>query len=149
MTPIITMTDQPEPCMKQAILEPLLRFNQQHANWPDDDRPLVLLLSGPEATGISGGLWGRTGFAQLHIETLFVPESLRGRGVGRELMRQAEDEAIRRGCLGVWLDTFSFQARGFYERLGYSVFGMIENYPPGHSRFLLKKTFSPATSTGG
>lgn len=55
-------------------------------------------------------------------------------------MRLAEEEAVRRGCLGAWLDTFSFQARGFYERLGYSVFGVIEGYPPGHSRFFLKKT---------
>jgi len=49
--------------------------------------------------------------------------------------------AMRRGCSGAWLDAFSFQARGFYEKLGYAVFGSIEDYPPGHSRFFLKKTF--------
>jgi hypothetical protein len=54
-------------------------------------------------------------------------------------MSQAEREAIRRGCRGAWLDTFSFQARGFYERLGYTVFGTIAGCPPGHSRFFLKK----------
>jgi hypothetical protein len=43
----------------------------------------------------------------------------------------------------VWLDTYSFQARGFYERLGYTVFGTINDYPPGHSRFFLTKTLSP------
>jgi hypothetical protein len=50
---------------------------------------------------------------------------------------------MRRGCHGVWLDTFTFQARGFYERLGYSVFGAIEDYPPGHSRHFLKKDLRP------
>jgi ribosomal protein S18 acetylase RimI-like enzyme len=77
----------------------------------------------------------------LHIDLLFVPEAMRGSGTGRTLMSQAEDEAIRRECRGVWLDTFSFQARGFYEKLGYTVFGEIENHPPGHSRFFLRKIF--------
>jgi hypothetical protein len=57
-------------------------------------------------------------------------------------MNEAEAEAIRRGCRGAWLDTFSFQARGFYERPGYSIFGTIENFPPGHRRFFLKKDFA-------
>ena len=57
-------------------------------------------------------------------------------------MEQAEREAIRRGCRTIWLDTFTFQARGFYERLGYSVFGTLEDYPPGHSRFFLKKSLT-------
>ncbi|MEX3946099.1 hypothetical protein AB4Y44_42815, partial [Paraburkholderia sp. BR10937] len=42
-----------------------------------------------------------------------------------------EEEACRRGCSGAWLDTYSFQARAFYERLDYTVFGTIDNYPPG------------------
>ena len=73
-----------------------------------------------------------------------MPESARGRGLGRTLMRQAEDVALRRGCHGAWLDTFSFQARGFYEKLGYTVFGSIDDYPPGHSRFFMKKVLVPA-----
>jgi len=54
-------------------------------------------------------------------------------------MNLAEQEADRRGCIGVWVDTHSFQAPGFYERLGYSPFGVIEDYPPGHSRLFLQK----------
>jgi hypothetical protein len=57
-------------------------------------------------------------------------------------MQQAEDEARQRLCLGAWLDTFSFQARGFYERLGYTVFGTINDFPPGHSRIFMKKRFA-------
>jgi hypothetical protein len=56
---------------------------------------------------------------------------------------QAENEAKRRGCLGAWLDTFSFQAREFDERVGYTVFGTITDCPPGHSRFFLKKALDP------
>jgi len=64
---------------------------------------------------------------------------MRGSGIGRRLLSEAEAEAIRRRCRGALLDTFSFQARGFYERLGYSAFGVIDDYPPGHCRIFLAK----------
>jgi GNAT superfamily N-acetyltransferase len=82
---------------------------------------------------------GETNFAHLHVELLFVPETFRGTGLGRQMLLQAEQEAISRGCRGAWLDTNSFQARGFYERLGYSVFGILDDYPPGQSRIFLHK----------
>jgi ribosomal protein S18 acetylase RimI-like enzyme len=55
------------------------------------------------------------------------------------MLLQAEQEAIARGCRGAWLDTYSFQARGFYERLGYAVFGILNDYPPGQKRIFLHK----------
>ena len=73
------------------------------------------------------------------VELLFVPESLRGQGIGAQLMERAETEGRRRGCGNAWLDTFEFQARGFYERLGYRCFGELANYPPGFSRFFMTK----------
>jgi len=139
ITPIITMTETPEAHMKRAIVAPLACFNEAQIGRPEDYRCLAILASHPDTGEILGGLWGETMFSHLHVDVLFVPEALRGMGVGRRMMGQAEDEAIRRGCCGAWLDTFSFQARGFYERLGYTVFGTIEDYPPGHSRLFLKK----------
>jgi GNAT superfamily N-acetyltransferase len=146
MTPTIVMTDTPDQQMRRAIVEPLLRFNAQGAGRPVDHRPLALLLTHPETGEIIGGLWGGTDFTQLHVDLLFVPDTLRGSGMGRQLMRQAEEEAVRRGCLGAWLDTFSFQARGFYERLGYTVFGTIDDFPPWHSRIFMKKRFASSAS---
>jgi ribosomal protein S18 acetylase RimI-like enzyme len=64
----------------------------------------------------------------------------RGGGWGRALLERAEEEAIARGLQGVWLDTFSFQAPGFYQKLGYEVFGTLADYPPGHTRYFLRKT---------
>ncbi len=84
-----------------------------------------------------------TSFRHLFVELLFVPDSMRRAGIGRQVLRAAEEEAARRGCVGVWLDTFSFQARGFYERLGYTVFGTLDDYPPGHNRFFLEKRLAP------
>lgn len=61
------------------------------------------------------------------------------KGVGTELMTRAEAEAASRGCHSAWLDTFEFQARGFHERLGYRCFGELSDYPPGFSRYFMKK----------
>ena len=143
MIPKFTMTGAPEAHARRAILAPLVRFNETMAGRPEDHQHLVILMSDPDSGGVLGGLWGETMFGHLHVDLLFIPESTRRAGIGRRLMMDAEAEAIRRGCRGSWLDTYSFQARGFYEKLGYTVFGTIEDFPPGHSRFFLRKTLSP------
>jgi GNAT superfamily N-acetyltransferase len=137
--PKITLTDTPDARAYDALVEKLVRFNEAKAR-PGNFRPLAVLLEHPDTHEILGGLWGETYFSYLHIEIFYLPDSLRGSGLGRQLMEQAEAEAIQRGCRAAWLDTFSFQARGFYERLGYEVFGTLEDYPPGHSRFFLRKS---------
>jgi len=73
----------------------------------------------------------------LFVEALWVGEALRGRGIGRALMAGAEDFARAKDCHSAWLDTF--QAVGFYTRLGYERFGVLEDYPPGQSRHFLRK----------
>ena len=64
---------------------------------------------------------------------------MRRRGVGTALLRRAEAEAAGRGCLGAMLDTFSFQARPFYETQGYRVAGELSDFPPGHSLYVMQK----------
>ncbi len=140
MMPVIAMSDLAETAVRDAIGSRLARFDTQGAGELDVSRPLVLTLSDPDTTEILGGLWGATGWGYLHVDMLFVPENLRRSGIGRELMSKAEQEAYRRGCRSAWLDTFSFQARGFYERQGYVVFGSLGDYPTGHRRFFLTKT---------
>lgn len=139
MIPDITLTDAPEDDALRTLTRLITQFNEIASGLPNDFRALAILLSDPDTTETIGGLWGWTSFSFLHIDVLYIPESMRGTGLGRRLVSQAEEEAVQRGCRGVWLDTFSFQARGFYERLGYTVFGSIDGYPPGHSRFFLKK----------
>jgi GNAT superfamily N-acetyltransferase len=144
MKPTITITDKPEAAAAKALSQLLLHFNNERSGYAFDYRPLAILITEPQTNEILGGLWGGTSYAYLHIDLLFVPESMRGNGTGTNLMIQAEEEAIQRGCRGVWLDTFSFQARGFYEKLGYSVFGDLADNPPGHTRFFMKKVFDKA-----
>ena len=57
-------------------------------------------------------------------------------------MQSAEAYAQSRGAVGVTLETHSFQARPFYERLGYQVFSTLDGYPSGHSKFFLKKVLA-------
>jgi hypothetical protein len=59
-------------------------------------------------------------------------------GLGRGPVAQAERIAVERGCHAAHLDTFSFQARGFYEKHGYAVFATLD-YPPERQRFFLRK----------
>jgi len=89
--------------------------------------------------GMVGGLWGRTAYDWLFVELLVVPESLGGRGLGSELMKRAEDEALGLGCHSAWLDPFEFQARGFYERLGYTGFGVLLQSAAGFARYFMRK----------
>lgn len=133
----IHLSDEAQQAVREAIAGPLAAFNARQTGI-NDYRPLVLSVQ-DEAGRIVGGLWGRTGYGWLFVELLFVPEAARGQGLGSDLMSRAEREAIARGCHGAWLDTYKFQARGFYERLGYSCFGEIENYPPGSARYFMKK----------
>jgi len=82
-----------------------------------------------------GSIWG----GWLHISYLWIDEAVRGRRWATRLMDRAEAYARERGCHSVQLDTHSFQARPFYERRGYEVFGTLDDYPEGHSKSFLKK----------
>ena len=81
------------------------------------------------------------------IDGLWVAEELRGRGLGRRVLLAAEATAVQRGCQGSWLGTFDFQARAFYERLGYTVFAELSGFPAGHTHYHLKKYFSESEAT--
>jgi GNAT superfamily N-acetyltransferase len=108
---------------------------------PAQPRPLAVLLR-DDSGAVAGGLRSVTVHSWLAIIALFVPEALRGRGVGRVLVTLAEDAARARGCIPAQVDAFDFQAAGFYERLGFEVFGVQENCPPGHRRLYFAKSLS-------
>lgn len=134
----IRLTDIPDDVTRRGVVDPLIAYNFDKTG-RSDARTLIVAIDDASTGEVIGGLWGRTGYDWLFVEILVVPASLRGRGLGSELMRRAEEEALERGCHSVWLDTFEFQARGFYERLGYTCFGELPNYPSG-SRYFMKKT---------
>ena len=105
-------------------------------------RPRLLVIPIRDDNGsVAGGLWSYTLFEWLHVQMLFVPEPLRHLGVGAALMASAEAEARDRGCRGVYVDTFSFQAAPFYQRIGFTQYGKLDDCPPGHDRMYFCKRF--------
>ena len=113
------------------------------ADVPSRDWQVVSLALRSSDAAIVGGLYGATMWSWLMIDGLWVAEALRGQGLGSRLLLAAEDLAVSRGCRGSWLGTFDFQARNFYERHGYAVFGMLPGFPPGHTHFHLWKPLGP------
>lgn len=75
----------------------------------------------------------------LYVETVWVSEKCRGNGVASALLKEVEEEAAKQGCYIAQLDTFDFQARGFYEKRGYQVFGTLPDVPRGHERYYMYK----------
>jgi GNAT superfamily N-acetyltransferase len=144
MTPAIVLTDNPSAADREAVVKGLIAFNNAVIG-PSGWRPLAVLVKDPATGQTLGGLTGATFHGWLFVEVLWLPEALRRGGIGSRLIRQAEDEATRRGCCGVLLDTYSFQARGFYEKLGYRVFGTLDDAPPGYQRFYLQKRLADLT----
>ncbi|MBO3269568.1 MULTISPECIES: GNAT family N-acetyltransferase [Hymenobacter] len=136
MPPRLLLTTDPDLATRQPILAGLQEYNRQQV--PGESQLLaVLLLDEQDAT--IGGLWGRTYYDWLFVELLFVPEALRGQDLGARLLQEAEQAAKQRGCQHAHLDTFGFQAKDFYLKQGYTVFGQLENYPTGFTRYFLRK----------
>nr|WP_241022007.1 GNAT family N-acetyltransferase [Burkholderia sp. Ac-20353] len=98
------------------------------------------MLRNPDTNEVIGGLYGKISYRWLLIDLVSVPEQMRNQGIGERLMRMAEEIAQKKHCIGIRLETFSFQAPGFYRKLGYSEFGRLADYPPGHTRFYFQKT---------
>jgi GNAT superfamily N-acetyltransferase len=138
--PIITVPDQADDADRKAILDALLAFNDK-ASGPSGFQPLAVVLQDPANGQTIGGLWGKTAYDWLFVELLMVPDQFRDRDLGSQILARAEGIARQRGCVGVWLDTFAFQAPGFYQNHGYEIFGTIDDHPRGSRRFFLKKTF--------
>ena len=137
--------DRPEPGTFEAIFQ-ALDADSEALIGPTKLHWLVLPIRNDDGM-VAGGFWGCTTFRWLHVQMLFIPEPLRGQGVGSALMASAEAEARERGCIGAHVDAFSFQAAAFYRKLGYARFGVLHDFPPGYDRvFFCKRFDTPAVT---
>jgi GNAT superfamily N-acetyltransferase len=93
----------------------------------------------PDQGKVVGGLYGETYGGWLFIRYFVLPEALRGQSLGSQVIAEAERVARERGCHSAWVDTFSFQAPGFYQKQGYAEFSRIDLPPMGHRIFLQKR----------
>lgn len=104
-------------------------------------QPIAVFIRDEQGV-LVGGVWGFVNWNWLWVGMVWLSEELRGAGHGKQMMETLETAARARGCRSSHLDTFSFQARPFYEGLGYEVFATLDDYPPGHQRFFMKKALT-------
>jgi GNAT superfamily N-acetyltransferase len=125
----------------QFVDDKIVTFNGNHAPFTQDKDFVSLNFhikdeSGSVIAGINSTMycWG-----MLYVDVLFVEESHRGQQLGSILLKKVEDEAKSMGGSLSHLDTFDWQAKDFYLKAGYEIFGVLEACPPGHKRYYMKK----------
>ena len=94
---------------------------------------------------ILGGLYAKMYWDWMFIEKMWVDRKARLKGLGLRIMAAGEERGRKFGCHAVWLDTMSFQARPFYEKQGYRLFGQLDDFPIGHKRFFMTKKLAPVS----
>jgi GNAT superfamily N-acetyltransferase len=126
--------------LKQVVEDGLGLYNVAVTGFAEYYPVSIFLKDAHDAVlgGVLGHIWGQW----LRIAILWVAEAVRGQGYGRQLLLAAEAYARERGCQHVQLSTFSFQARPFYEKHGYEVFATLEDCPPGHREYFLRKALA-------
>ncbi|MFE9854497.1 GNAT family N-acetyltransferase [Streptomyces sp. NPDC005780] len=142
----LVVTDAPAPADIAVISEALDHFNTENTGVADR-KQLAVLIRDRQTHQVVGGLTGRTSLGLFFVDLLYLPPRLRGGGLGREILRRAEDEAHARGCRAAVLYTISFQAPDFYLKQGWERLGEVPCDPPGTSRVFMTKEL--VTSTGG
>ena len=133
----IEKDNAPTPDTIAPVRAGLMAYNDAAVGAADIQRVALYLR---DATGaVRGGLVGYFAWRWLMVDLLWVDESARGQGYGRALLERAESVARDSGCVAARLDTYEFQARPFYERQGYEVFGVLEGYPANTRTYYMKK----------
>ena len=119
------------------IREALNQFNNEKVG--EDGHTPLSIVEYDEHGNTIGGILGGTYWGWMYVDILWVHENHRKQGIGSKLLSMAEQEAIRRGCHRVHLDTMSWQAPEFYKKHGYEVIGVLPDIPSGNQKYLLKK----------
>jgi len=136
--PKIVLTDTATPEELAVIGEGLRAYNTSQAGF-DDYKRLAIFVTDPDSGAIVGGIYGGSYLGQLSIERVFLPESLRRYRLGSRLLAMAEDEARKRGCSRITLNTLEIQARGFYLKQGFQTAATLDCDPPGITRYVMTK----------
>lgn len=144
--PLIVVSDVIEPEVEQVLSAGLSAFNDQMTGINDRQSLAVAVAAAvavavrdSETHQVLGGITGRTSLGLLFLDLFYLPESLRGSGLGSRLLKAYEDEGRRRGCRSAVLYTLSFQAPEFYEKNGWQRFGEVPCDPQGTSRVFMSK----------
>lgn len=133
----VELEERPGAAAARVVGDGLLEFNRAVIGDPHEIQLGVFVRD--ESGTVIGGLLGHVRWQWVYVAKLWLPDELRGRGIGTRVMRAVEEYGRRHGCHGIYLDTFEYQALPFYEKLGYEQFGVLEGYPPGYRQYHLRK----------
>ena len=97
------------------------------------------IIARDRSGALLGGLIAEFEWRWMHVSNIWITERFRGKGIGTKLIEAAESEALNHGCKYAYLETFSYQARPFYERFGYELFGTLDDFPPEFKKYFMKK----------
>jgi ribosomal protein S18 acetylase RimI-like enzyme len=135
----VRLSSEPEasPAEIERLSDRIDEWNREVTGLRDFQRIAIFLRDEHDhgRGGVTGGVWG----GWLHVVSLWVDEDLRGHGLGRELMHAAEQEARAAGARMAFLETHTFQAPGFYMKLGYRTIARLDDYPPGQAQLIMSK----------
>jgi N-acetylglutamate synthase-like GNAT family acetyltransferase len=133
----IRLVEKPDEAASKIIWAGIQKHMNAQASDPEFQQICFALYS--EDDEIVGGVIGDKYWDWIYIDMLWVKEKLRGCGYGRQLMTHLEKEAVSRGVSHIYLNPFSFQSPGFYQKCGFKMFGKLENFPTGHQRHFFTK----------
>ena len=122
-----------------ALVDGVRQFNFDKMG-QEKSEPLTVLAHN-DMGKLIGGVYGRTIYKNFLIHVVWVDETARGTGLGRELMLAAEHLAVGRGCLQAQVDTLDFQAPDFYQKLGFTLAGTVPAFEGSPARYFLMKRY--------
>lgn len=138
----LTIEVEPSPKDIQFLKDRLYDYNVEQTGFADGKSLAIFVRDdgGMVTAGIQGWTWG----GACWIEDFWIRSDLRRHGTGTRLLAAAEAEARARGCAAIFLNTFSFQAPMFYQKMGYETLHVLDEFPRHpHKQYYLKKTLTP------
>ncbi len=127
----IPINGEPNPIDKQAMIDGMLAYHASKGHVRKSETFSVVIKDQNEK--LLGCVMVSFMWNGMSIQSLWVEDAVRGQGLGKKLMTMAEEEGIKRGCALAYTDTFTWQAPGFYEKLGYKIYGKLEGFPEGNA----------------
>jgi GNAT superfamily N-acetyltransferase len=137
----VSIEDNPQQADIDYLDQSMRRFNTTFLG-SFDGKPIAVFLRDQDQRKF-GGAYGFTCVEWLNITNLWIEEGFRKKGYGSRILVALETQASARKCHSVIVDTYEFQALGFYQKRGYEIVCVLENNPTPYRRFYLKKKLTP------
>lgn len=133
--------------LKDIIHSNLRKNNREKCEWLKNNTSADIKISGTKTSNflafdnerLVGGAIGFVEYNWYFLDLLYIDEEYRGQDIGTNLLKEIEEFSIKQNLTGIRMETWDFQARGFYEKNGYNVFAEIKDCPPGTICYFLKK----------